>query len=76
MPVDFEQIELIKFEKVFIRDTGSVKLTKQHKQVKLSMVGEGSYAHVYSYVDREYGIKPSAPSRRVPWPGSSRSSMS
>ena len=56
VPENFEQIELIKYQPVLNRDTGTVKLTKQHDSVKLSMVGEGAYAHVYSYVDPDYGI--------------------
>nr|NLI49025.1 protein kinase family protein [Propionibacterium sp.] len=57
VPEDFEQIKVIKFEPVFIRQTDSVRLTNQPVNVKLTMVGEGSYAHVYSYVDPEYGMK-------------------
>lgn len=57
VPEDFEQIKLIKYEPVFTRASDTIKLKKQHANLKLSMVGEGSYAHVYSYVDPDYGIK-------------------
>jgi eukaryotic-like serine/threonine-protein kinase len=57
VPEDFEQIKIIKFEQVFTRQTDSIRLVNRSETVKLTMVGEGSYAHVYSYVDPEYGIK-------------------
>jgi len=57
VPEDFEQIKIIKFEPVFTREMDSIKLANQPERVKLAMVGEGSYAHVYSYVDPEYDIK-------------------
>lgn len=57
VPDDFEQIRVIKFERVFDRHTDSVRLVDRSERAKLTMVGEGSYAHVYSYVDPEYGIK-------------------
>lgn len=57
VPDDFEQIKVIKFERVFDRHTDAVRLSDRSERAKLTMVGEGSYAHVYSYVDPEYGIK-------------------
>lgn len=57
VPDDFEQIEVIKFEPVFSRPATTVKLKKQQSRVELKMVGAGSYANVYSYVDPDYGIK-------------------
>lgn len=57
VPDDFEQIELVKYERVFVRRTDSVTLGDRQDRARLSMVGEGSYAHVYSYVDSEYGKK-------------------
>ena len=57
VPEDFEQIKIVKFEPVFTRQTDSIRLSNQSEKVTLTMVGEGSYAHVYSYVDPEYGIK-------------------
>ena len=57
VPEDFEQIKIIKFERVFTRQTDFIELANQPEKVKLTMVGEGSYAHVYSYVDPEYDMK-------------------
>lgn len=57
VPEDFEPITLIKFEPAFARASDSVKLIKQQASPKLSMVGEGSYALVYSYIDPVYGIQ-------------------
>jgi hypothetical protein len=57
VPEDFEQIRLIKFEPVFIRPETTVKLKKRQSAVQLKMVGEGSHAIVYSFIDPDYGIK-------------------
>ena len=57
VPGDFELIKVIKYEPVFSRTAVTIKLQKQSQQVPLTLVGEGSYAHVYSYVDPDYGIK-------------------
>lgn len=57
VPEDFEEIELIRYEPVFTRRRDVAALKNQLEKVQLKMVGEGSYAHVYSYVDPEYSIK-------------------
>jgi hypothetical protein len=57
VPEDFELIELVKHEPVFVRQADSVVLANQPEKVELRMVDSGSYAHVYSYVDPEYGLK-------------------
>lgn len=57
VPEDFELIDLVKHEPVFVRQANSVVLANQPEKVKLQMVDSGSYAHVYSYVDPEYGQK-------------------
>ncbi len=57
VPDDFEQIKIVKFERVFDRHTDSVRLIDRSERAKLTMIGEGSFAHVYSYMDPEYGIK-------------------
>jgi hypothetical protein len=57
VPEDFEQIRLIKFEPVFIRPETTVRLKKRQSALQLKMVGEGSYATVFSYIDPDYGIK-------------------
>lgn len=57
VPEDFQAIEVISYEPVFVHAAQSVKLEKQQTPVALRMVGSGSYAHVYSYVDPDYGIR-------------------
>ncbi len=58
IPPDFVAIDVVRYEPVFTRVTDSIRLTKQPaSNLKLTMVGEGSYAHVHSYVDPDYGIK-------------------
>ena len=57
VPDDFETIEIIVYEPVLTRASKSVTLRKHQEPVQLKMVGSGSYAHVYSYVDPDYGIK-------------------
>lgn len=57
VPEDFEPIEVVAYEQVFVSALSSVKLEKQQTRVELKMVGSGSYANVYSYVDPDYGIK-------------------
>jgi hypothetical protein len=57
VPEDFEQIRLIKFLPVFIRPETTVRLKKRQSEVQLKMVGEGSYAVVFSFIDPDYGIK-------------------
>ena len=56
VPADFVQIDVIRYEPVFTRDLDTVQLVKQSDRLQLSMIGEGSYAHVYSYLDPDYGI--------------------
>lgn len=57
VPEDFEPIEIVRYEPVFIRPETTVKLQKQNVTVKLQLIGEGSYAQVFSFVDPDYGIK-------------------
>jgi tRNA A-37 threonylcarbamoyl transferase component Bud32 len=57
IPEDFEPIELVEYEPVFTRAAMSVKLKKEQQSVPRKMVGSGSYAHVYSYVDPDYDIQ-------------------
>lgn len=57
VPDDFQPIRLIKYEPVFTRAETTVMLKKQQTPVQLKMVGEGSYAMVFSFVDPDYGIK-------------------
>lgn len=57
LPEDFEPIEVIVYEPVLTHAANSVKLRKHQEPIELKMVGSGSYANVYSYVDPDYGIK-------------------
>lgn len=57
VPEDFEEIEIVKYEPIFTRPAETVVLANQPERVQLKMVGSGSYANVYSYVDPEYDIK-------------------
>ena len=57
VPGDFEPIEIVKYEAIFIRSETMVKLKKQGTTARLQLIGEGSYAHVFSFVDPDHGIK-------------------
>jgi tRNA A-37 threonylcarbamoyl transferase component Bud32 len=57
VPEDFEQIPLIKFEPVFVRPETTVRLKSRQTAAPLKMIGQGSYAIVYSFTDPDYGIK-------------------
>ncbi|MBT2248829.1 protein kinase family protein [Arthrobacter sp. BHU FT2] len=57
VPEDFEPVEIIKYEPVFSETSSSLNLKKQQAPVELKMIGGGSYANVYSFVDPDYGIK-------------------
>jgi eukaryotic-like serine/threonine-protein kinase len=57
VPDDFEQIRLAKFAPVFSRPETRASLKKRQSAVQLKMVGEGSYAIVFSFTDPDYGIK-------------------
>lgn len=57
VPEAFERIEVIAYAPVFAHAARSVKLEKHQETIELKMVGVGSYACVYSYVDPDYGIK-------------------
>ncbi|NMH91438.1 protein kinase family protein [Pseudonocardia bannensis] len=55
VPEDFEPIEIVKYEPVFLRSETTIKLKKQSRAVRLQLIGEGSYAQVFSFVDPDYG---------------------
>lgn len=56
VPNNFEPIEVIAYEPVLVHAAKHVKLKKHQQPVELKMVGSGSFAHVYSYLDPDYGI--------------------
>ncbi|WP_444664644.1 protein kinase family protein [Cellulomonas sp. CW35] len=57
MPDDFDPIRVVTYDPVFVYAASNIRLEKQPKPVPLKMVGSGSYAHVYSYLDPDYGIQ-------------------
>ncbi|WP_411151723.1 protein kinase family protein [Streptomyces sp. A30] len=57
VPDDFEQIEIIKYAPVFSRLDTEIKLKKSAERTQLQLIGEGSYAKVFSFTDTDYGIK-------------------
>lgn len=57
VPDDFQPIRHVKYEPVFARLDTIVRLQKQVTPIPLKMVGEGSYATVFSFTDPDYGIK-------------------
>lgn len=57
IPDDFLLLPVNKYHPVFSRPDTTIQLNGQKTPAKLKQVGEGSYAHVYSYVDPDYGIK-------------------
>lgn len=57
VPDNFEHVKIVKYERVFSETSTSITLKEQPSSVELKMVGGGSYANVYAYVDPNYGIK-------------------
>ena len=57
VPEGFQKIEIVRHEPVFTLSATTVKLKKTSEAPKLQVVGEGSYARVFSYVDPDYSIK-------------------
>ncbi|MFD0393988.1 hypothetical protein ACFQ3Z_23125 [Streptomyces nogalater] len=57
VPEDFEQIGIVKYEPVFALSGMVARLRKRNADVRLQLIGEGSYAKVFSFVDPDYGIK-------------------
>ncbi|MEU3575659.1 protein kinase family protein [Streptomyces globisporus] len=57
IPDDFKQVKITQYEPVFSRSDTEIKLKKSSQHTKLQLVGEGSYAKVFSFVDPDYGIK-------------------
>lgn len=57
VPETFQEIAVIEYDPVFIRPALQVRLAERRPTIKLVMIGSGSYANVYSFVDPEYDIK-------------------
>ena len=56
IPDDFSRIELIKFDSAFTSTNTEVRLPTLRTNAQLKMVASGAFAHVYRYLDQEYGI--------------------
>ncbi|MFD4897585.1 protein kinase family protein [Streptomyces sp. NPDC058411] len=57
VPDDFEQITVIKYEPILSRPEISSHLKKSGARPQLQLIGEGSYAQVFSFVDPDYDLK-------------------
>ncbi|QHY96042.1 Serine/threonine-protein kinase PknL [Streptomyces sp. S4.7] len=57
VPDDFEKIKIIKYEPILSRPGTELHLKKSTARPRLQLIGEGSYAHVFSFIDPDYGIK-------------------
>lgn len=57
IPDDFEQIAIFKYEPVFSHPQNEIKLKKANQRIQLQLIGEGSYAKVFSFIDPDYGTK-------------------
>ncbi|MER6619519.1 protein kinase family protein [Streptomyces sp. NPDC000931] len=57
VPDDFEQIQIVKYEAILFRPDADIQLKKHKVRNQLRLIGEGSYAKVFSFVDPDYGIK-------------------
>jgi hypothetical protein len=56
VPDDYKPLEIVRYEPILTTANSTVSLKKESSPVKRKMVGSGSYAHVYSYVDPDYDI--------------------
>jgi tRNA A-37 threonylcarbamoyl transferase component Bud32 len=56
IPEDFQPIELVKYEPVFVMPDIQIHLPERRATVELQMIGSGSYGNVYRYIDPEYDI--------------------
>lgn len=57
VPDNFEKIPVIKYEPVLSRPDISIQLKKSTTRPQLQLIGEGSYAQVFSFVDPDYDLK-------------------
>ncbi|MGW3112018.1 protein kinase family protein [Streptomyces sp. NPDC001091] len=57
VPDDFEQIQIIQYSPVLSRPDTEIRLKKSQQRNRLQLIGEGSYAKVFSFTDPDYGIK-------------------
>jgi len=57
VPEGFKTIALLEYEPAFREDSKSTVLKKAVERPSQTMVGSGSYANVYSYIDPDYDIR-------------------
>lgn len=57
VPDDFQLITIIKYTPIFVRPDATVRLRKNGTSQSLHLIGEGSYARVFSFEDPDYGKK-------------------
>ncbi|MCX5397078.1 protein kinase family protein [Streptomyces sp. NBC_00102] len=57
VPDTFGQIHIVKYAPILFRPDVEIKLVKSKSNARLQLIGEGSYAKVFSYTDPDYGIK-------------------
>lgn len=57
VPDGFKAIDLLEYEPAFREDSKSTVLKKSSERPNQTMIGSGSYANVYSYIDPDYDIK-------------------
>ncbi|MDI3213763.1 protein kinase family protein, partial [Arthrobacter sp. AL12] len=57
IPDDYKPVEILRYDQAFSFGDKTIRLKKESTPLDLKMVGSGSYANVYSYVDPDYGVK-------------------
>lgn len=57
IPDDFTGINVVEYEPMFTSSETEVELADRRQRVQPKMIGEGAFAHVYSYTDPEYDKK-------------------
>jgi eukaryotic-like serine/threonine-protein kinase len=56
IPNSFEQLKLVKYEPVFLLENRKIRPPSRPESYELKLIGSGSYANVYRYVDAEYDV--------------------
>lgn len=57
VPPDYRPIDILRYDPIFTLNESTVRLKKESTPIELKMVGSGSYAHVFSYTDPDYGVR-------------------
>ncbi|MFJ8251270.1 protein kinase family protein [Streptomyces sp. NPDC094466] len=57
LPEDYTPVDIERYNPVFALSDSTVRLKKRKADVKIQLIGEGSFAKVFSFVDPDYGIK-------------------